>query len=138
MYNEYFCENNNNITQDNSDQNNISDDSVSSGNSDYRLKQIKGKTIVLVESDNPWYLNKDETIQLPYKKNIRLTNKQYRNDADYGSYENSEYFNGKIKKKNNIYNNQEQTQSQNHIILLLVLFLVLLFIYKKYTKGNIE
>jgi hypothetical protein len=124
MY-EVFDENN---TQLNSELYNMDEkDENLSTDSSYRLQKIKGKTIVLVESDNPWYLNKDETIQIPYKKNIRLTNNQYRNDADYGSYENSnrEFF----------YDKQMQEKNQNKIILLLFIFLLLLFI-KNIIKKN--
>lgn len=150
MYNEYFYENSN-ITQDNITQDNITQDYFEQNNEsrfdsdsdsdfdfDYRLKKFKGKTIVLVESDNPWYLNKDETIQLPYKKNIRLTNKRYREDADYGSYENknNENFNGKIKKNKNTNTNKNQEQFQNHIIILLMVFLFSLIIYNKCIKNN--
>lgn len=114
------------ISVNNRDMYNI-DTENSSNNSDYRLQKIRGKTIVLVESDNPWYLNKDDTIQIPYNKNIRLTNKQYRENADYGSYENSnkEYFDTK------------QTCGQNQIILLLFILLVLLFVCKKYYQRKL-
>lgn len=101
---------------------------VSNNTSDFIYNNLKGKTIVLVESDEPWYLNKDNTIQIPYKKNIRLINNNYRNNADYGSYENKEFFNNKLYDKDNSIKNQ--------IIMLLLLFLIILIVYKKFIKNK--
>ncbi len=103
--------------------------------SDYQLKKYKGKTIVLVESDNPWYLNKDSTIPMKYKKDIELTKKQYRNNADYGSHHNTEFEH--FSEKNN---NKEENDSisQNQIILLLLMIVVILFVYKKILNSSLK
>lgn len=121
--------NENNEIDNNNTIDNDSDSEDLYSDSSYRLKKIKGKTIVLVESDNPWYLNKDKTIQIPYKKNIRLTENLYRPNADYGSYENKEYFDSKKKIKT-------QEKNQNQIIFLLFILFLLLFMYKKFYKNK--
>lgn len=54
--------------------------------SSYLWDKYKGKTVVLVEADNPWYVNKDTTTimkSVPQKYNVGEL--QYRNNADFKS-----------------------------------------------------
>jgi hypothetical protein len=104
--------------------------------SDYKPIKYKGKSIVLVDSENPWYLNYDTTIPIEYYKKQIMTPKQYRSDSDYGSNENLEFehFNNN-KNNNNISDNSEST-SQNQIIFLLLIIVAILFVYKKLIKKN--
>lgn len=56
--------------------------------SDFNWDKFKGKTVVLVENDNPWYVNKDTTVQMDYRKNEYdhlYDDIKYRNNADYKS-----------------------------------------------------
>lgn len=54
--------------------------------SDYGWDKYRGKTVVLVASDNPWYINKDTTYPVKYSnpENIRDDIK-YRENADFKS-----------------------------------------------------
>lgn len=127
------------------------EDSDTDKTTDYRLKKYKGKTIVLVDSDNPWYLNKDTTIPMDFHNELVSTPKLYRDNADYSDFSNNEFehfkttnsFNIKNKakaKKNNENNekkgNENESLLQNHVIFLLLIVVVLLFIYKKINKSN--
>jgi hypothetical protein len=102
--------------------------------SDYSLKKYSGKTIVLVDSDNPWYLNKDTTNPMNFNKSQIIKPLSYRNNADFGNYKNSEFehFKPKTEKKDKDNKKKEnESISQNQIIFLLLIMVVLLFIYKK-------
>jgi hypothetical protein len=112
--------------------------------SDYKPIKYKGKTIVLVDSENPWYLNYDTTIPIEYYKKQNITQKQYRNDSDYGSdvnlefehfNNNDKYDNINIKDEKKILENKESTsQNQNQIIFLLLIIVVILIVYKHLAK----
>lgn len=104
--------------------------------SDYNPIKYKGKTIVLVDSENPWYLNYDSTIPIEYQKKQNITEKQYRNESDFGSYENLEfeYFSDNVNKKNK--KNTNESTSQNQIIFLLLIIVVILIIYKNLIKNK--
>jgi hypothetical protein len=53
---------------------------------DFNWADVKGKSVVLVESDNPWYVNKDTTTMINYKQGLELNNNlAYRENADYKS-----------------------------------------------------
>lgn len=104
--------------------------------SDYKPIKYKGKTIVLVDSENPWYLNYDTTIPIQYNKKQIMTPKHYRENSDFGSHENLEFehFNNKINKK--IQDNE--SSSQNQIIFLLLIIVIILIAYKKIIKNKYE
>jgi len=38
--------------------------------SDYSLDEYQGKVVVLTETNNPWYINSNSSIQMPYSKQI--------------------------------------------------------------------
>lgn len=136
-------ENINNINDNiNNDINDINDniDNNDNGNNidneimdipEYVLPKYKGKTIVLVDSENPWYLNYDTTIPIPYSQELNLTTKQYRNEADFGSHENLEF-----EHFNDNSNNNNDSVLQNQIIFLLLIFIIILYIYKKMNYFN--
>lgn len=53
---------------------------------DYSWDKYQGKTVALVESDNPWYINQNDTVQMKYGKDQKIyTDIKYRNNADYVS-----------------------------------------------------
>lgn len=57
-----------------------------SRSSSYTWDKFKGKTVVLVEAENPWYVNKDITIQKKYNKEPQiLQDLHYRPNADFES-----------------------------------------------------
>jgi hypothetical protein len=116
---------------------NIEDDDTDR-TSDYALKKYMGKTIVLVDSDNPWYLNKDTTVPVDFHKSLITTPKTYRNAADFGDYKNPEFEHFKQPSKKKSRDNKAKNKnkdidsiSQNQIIFLLLVMVALLFIYKK-------
>jgi hypothetical protein len=55
--------------------------------SDYVWDKYHGKTVVLVESNNPWYVNTDQTVRLEniYSGNHISDDVGYRNNADFKS-----------------------------------------------------
>lgn len=64
---------------------NVEDSDVSTS-SDYTWNKHRGKTVVLVKSDNPWYINQDVTEPMKYTNPESLTqNARYRYNADYKS-----------------------------------------------------
>jgi hypothetical protein len=103
--------------------------------SDYNPLKYKGKTIILVDSENPWYLNYDTTIPIKYNQKQIITEKEYRANSDYGSNENLEFENFKNTNTNNNKNKNEST-TQNQIICLLLIIVVILIIYKKFVKNK--
>lgn len=100
---------------------------------DYVLPKYKGKIVVLVESDNPWYLNKDITIPLQYSNKYdefskKCGNIDYNKDEEYAQYsQNTEHFTQNIESDNT---------TQTHIILLLLLIVGALIFYKCIIKKN--
>lgn len=113
-------------------------------------KPLESKHLVLVESDDPWFINKNDTIKLKYIKN----------DNFYGSRES--YPEGASFKSNTVLDQSSPTlgygysyaerkniikekfaninDSSNHIILIMLVIIVALFLYniyiKKYKKIN--
>jgi hypothetical protein len=66
--------------------------------SDYILPKFGGKSVVLVQNDNPFYLNKDITIQMPFKKdsldlidNIEVDNMAILESGIHADYESSKF-----------------------------------------------
>lgn len=107
------------------------ENSDSDKSSDYRLPEYKGKTMVLVDSDDPWYLNKDVTLPIIYNKKLDLTGKKYQKFASYDNklHEGREMFNN--------LNNDNTNNTQSQIVYLLILIIVILCIYKYLcTKKN--
>jgi len=74
---------------------------------------IVGKTLVLVDSDNPWYLNRDTTIPMPYKKNNLPWIERYENKSE--------------KKKDT---------NQDQIIFILMILIAILIIYSFFIKKK--
>jgi hypothetical protein len=118
---------------------NIEDSDVARSQ-DYNQLKYKGKTIVLVDSENPWYLNYDTTIPIEYIKEQKLQPmKQYRDSADFGSHENLEFEHFKADKKkvnNKNKNNNNNNEIQNQILFLLFCIVLLLIIYKNLVKNK--
>lgn len=52
-------------------------------NTDYRWNTYKGKNVILVESENPWYINKDITHPMKIASRQELTDDRYKAYADY-------------------------------------------------------
>ncbi len=67
------CESSNTQQWDTELNNNIFDDTVSSQSGDYTWAKYKGKTLALVENDNPWFVNTDMVI--PMKVEPSATNR---------------------------------------------------------------
>ena len=69
--------------------------------SDYTLPQKNKKTLVLVDSNEPWYLNVDMTEQTQYIKpqHGKFFNKQKTNYQNYADYKIEDFTNVKKKKK---------------------------------------
>jgi hypothetical protein len=111
------------------------------------LNVYKGKRLVLVESDNPWYINKDNVIELKYIKN----------DNYFGVR--SKYPVGAKFKSNTVYNPQSpnlgygysyadrkdviiekfsdnENNNANYVILVMIFIIVLLMVYNFYKNKK--
>jgi hypothetical protein len=52
----------------------------------FSWQKFKGKNVVLVEADNPWYINTDDKYELKYPREFILNNElSYRDNADFES-----------------------------------------------------
>jgi len=87
--------------------------------SDYSYQNYRGKSVVLVDSDNPWYLNHDTTVQLQYDKSLYLKNNGC-NDSKVEQFTND--------------TESDTSITQSHIILILLLIVGVLISYKIYKK----
>jgi len=116
---------------------------------------FKGKNVILVNTDDPWYINKEFTIPQKYIDNnlSSLDNNLDYDYADFNSYFNintkradlgygysyasrlgekyNEHFTNSKKKtnENNIYNNDNDYTS---IIILLCILLIIIFLYRRF------
>lgn len=121
-----------------------SDDSEDS----FKWTNYFGKTVVLVESDDPWYLNKDTTIPMQYLKDQTLFDEaSYRHNADFKSskvldltlpdvgmgYSYSDRQGQPCQKIEGF--NGGQQDSSNILILLLCIF-ILILIYRYCMKNK--
>lgn len=107
------CSNNNEMQSWNIEQPDVN------RSSDFILPTYKGKMVVLVDSDKPWYLNNDTTIPLIYDNKYNdFSNKCGKFESDL--------------QKNNIehFTEKENNKNQTHIILLLLVTVVILVGYK--------
>jgi hypothetical protein len=127
-----------------------------STSTDYSVDEYKGKTVVLVEADDPWYINVDSTIPTPVRKMDIVLNDVFpttvaayesdmildmsRPDLGMGhSYasrqgidcQKIEGFNG----TNSDNANNKQNNGQNFMIMMIC-FLILGLILHKYKKSK--
>jgi hypothetical protein len=139
--------NNNNIAYNaqgelivNNEFNDICDDSeielpsIDSKTTDINYAKYKGKVVVLVDSNNPWYLNTDNTIQLqPKTANPVLypTNSIINDPIAHAQYTNEHFENTSDNSIESSDKNNMQT-----IILILLFIAFLLIIYKFYKKND--
>jgi hypothetical protein len=113
--------------------------------SDYILPTFGGKTVILVQNENPFYLNKEYTVEMNYKKdNLNLEdNIEDLENIDSTLAMNKEYAHYKssqplaISQKININNNIEKFDADNNntsydkqIILILLLSILCIVFYK--------
>lgn len=106
-----------------------------------------GKTVVLVEADDPWYLNKDTTIQMPYIKNELQQDLKYRENADYKSgvvldtslpnlgrgYSYASRV-GQPCQKIEGFGISDNSDNSPNLLMLLICILLLIFVYKTFQK----
>jgi hypothetical protein len=90
---------------------------------DTHYPEQKGRSVVLVDSDNPWYLNIDTTIPLLYDTKLNLENMKYKNHADI-----EEYNKKRIEHFENTNNTDDNVQT--HILILLGILIIILGVYK--------
>ena len=111
--------------------------------------KYQGKSLVLVEANNPWYINKDTTIPIKYIRNDDYFNKGYRklpNDASYKSnivldeYSPSLGYGYSYADRNNIQKVEsfdgENKDNSNYIIIIMFVIILLLFYYNIYYKRK--
>lgn len=130
-----------NNSSDNQDWNIENDDT--NATAIYTWDKYKGKTVVLVESDDPWYVNKDTTIRQPYPKSeYNVSDLHYRDNADYESDfildqdSHSLGMGHSYADHNGVSCNKEgfgDVSTSNQIIFYLCILLVILMIYR-YSK----
>lgn len=134
----------NNIVYDNYS---IDDDMENNHNN---LNTYKGKRLVLVESDNPWYVNKENVIELKYINNQNYfgsrqkypvgtkfkSNTVYNTGPDSGfGYSYADRKNVLVEKFSE--NTEENTNNNaNYIILTMIIIIILLLAYNYYKKNN--
>ena len=109
----------------------------------FSWQKFKGKNVVLVESDNPWYLNKENSHELKYQPHVIINDDYvYRDNSDVKfksildstkpdlgkgySYASRLY-------KNNIENFNAESDNTNTslIVIILVALIFLMYIFKK-------
>jgi len=121
-----------------------SDDSIDP----FKWTDYFGKTVVLVEADDPWYLNKDTTLPLKYVSGKFDQDLKYRQNADYTtnvvldstnpsmgmgySYADRQ---GQPCKKIEIEGFGKTTDTPNVLILLLCV-LLFIFVYKTFVNKK--
>lgn len=135
-------------TCDNSDQQSWQTEQSDSSTDSFKWTDYFGKTVVLVEADDPWYLNKDVTIPMNYVQQHDLQQDlQYRQHADYKS--------GRIIDTNapdlgfgysyadragqpcqKIEGFNEGQQDSPNILMMLLCILLLIFIYKYFISRS--
>jgi len=139
-----------NIDNIDSEYNNYSiDDDME--NNHQSLNTYKGKRLVLVESDNPWYVNKENVIELKYINNqnyfgIRQKyplGSAFKSNTVYNTTSpNLGYGYSYADRKNTIVENfSENTEDNsnnnaNYIIVIMIIIIILLLAYNYYKKNN--
>lgn len=145
------------VTATNSDNVNISEcnDSISqdwvseytynTNNTDFEWQNHFGKTVVLVESDNPWYLNDGSTERQQYITQQKLNDELlYRHNADYKSNrvldKNSpnlgfgHSYADRVGQSCDLIEGFDAHQSDNLNIILCILFLLFALFLYRYSK----
>lgn len=137
-------------TSQNQDWSTESPDSDANADTDFIWDKYQGKTVVLVENDNPWYVNTDTTYKMPYvtkQQNLR-DDILYRNNQDY---ENKFVMDPKsptlgygysFSDRGGIpcsgvegFGNISQNPMDLQILAIILILAILIFVYKYY-KGN--
>ncbi len=127
----------------NSDQQNWQTEQSDTSTDSFKWTDYFGKTVVLVEADDPWYLNKDITIPMEYLKQQNLQDIYYRQNADYKpnhiidesvpdlgyGYSYASRAGVPCQKIEGF--NEGQNDASN-ILLLLMCILILIFVYKHF------
>ncbi|ATZ80374.1 hypothetical protein BMW23_0316 [Bodo saltans virus] len=120
----------------NNDSELIDIESIDTKSTDINYAKYKGKVVVLVDSNNPWYMNTDNTIPLQYTNTnpIKYSDSSIENKEDiaHAKYEH-------FKNSNENLNENENTDIKNNaqtIILILLFIVFVLIIYKFYIKDD--
>jgi hypothetical protein len=132
-------------TCDNSDSQSWQTEQSEDSNDSFKWTDYFGKTVVLVESDDPWYLNKDTTIPMEYLKQQNLQEMYYRTNADYKPGrvldENSpdlgfgySYMDRAGQPCQKIEGFNEGQSDSPNVLMILLCIILLIFIYKYFTK----
>jgi Ricin-type beta-trefoil lectin domain len=104
---------------------------------DYILPKYKGKMVVLVDSDHPWYLNNDTTIPMAYSNKFNDYSNQCGNfdiapEVVSCNDKGTEHFTDNTDNTDN-----KENKTQTHIILLLIAIVIIMVVYKVYSKNQI-
>jgi len=110
---------------------------------DFSWNSVKGKSVVLVQSDDPWYINQDTTIPMKYNQDFNINNDlSYRDNADYQSnfvmdrtkrdmgygYSYADRLGQCCSKK--VEGFGEKCNDQSSIIVIVLIVIILLLIFK--------
>lgn len=100
-------------------------------NNDYSWSNINGKSVVLVESDNPWYLNKDLTI-------IATQKEPDTQELNQVSYSRARYNIPTITNNEEVIETFDSNESNddNNIILIIIIITIILYVLYKYGKKR--
>jgi hypothetical protein len=115
----------------------------------FSWNKYKGKTVVLVESDNPWYVNKDITVKLKVAEPQELQDLKYKAQADYktniiipnNEYQKisdccKKYIKNKSKNLEHFDENNKNIERTNQILFYLCVILLALFIFRYYKNRK--
>lgn len=86
---------------------------------DYNSEKYKGKGVVLVDSDNPWYLNDDESIPWPIQR-VQTKGESIKVAKEVVVVDN----------KPKQVEEKDDEKSQTNIIFILLVIFVILILYK--------
>lgn len=133
---------------DNSDQQSWQTEQSDSSTDSFKWTDYFGKTVVLVEADDPWYLNKDVTIPMNYWEQRDVQQDLvYRPTADYKSdhiidpnakelgfgYSYADRAGQPCQK---IEEFNEGQQDSSNILMMLMCILLLIFVYKYFNTRK--
>lgn len=124
-------------------------ESDNSSPNDFEWNKFKGKTVVLVESNNPWYVNQDTTIPAEYYNKFNVgTISDIKENPDTVStfvydttkkdlglgYSYADHLGQPCKKVENIEGFADTNTSNNNIIITIIILIIILLLICRYSS----
>lgn len=103
-----------------------------------KLPKYKGKTVILVESNNPWYINKNTTIPVNVDKNNDINNDLEYKQGDFKSHFNIDSSKADLGYGHSFASRQgkpcvenfEDTNTNTNIFIIICILVILLLLYR--------